>query len=345
LKLLILFILSLALLFQKCNDASAETIPDVNAQSYVVVDADTGRILSSRNADVKLPMASTTKIMTSILAIESIDNLNKLVQIPEYCTGVEGSSIYLKPNQQVSVLDLLYGTMLRSGNDAANALADAAEKNTSKNFIEMMNDKAHELGAYNTHFVNPNGLHDDSHYTTSYDLALISMYAMKNDVFRKIASARNYKADSMNMIFSNKNKVVFEYEYGSGIKIGYTKAAGRCLVASAKKNATEIIVVVLNDNRWFDDSYKVFDWAFQNYESCIIVDKDQFVCGSSDGKPLLAADRFSYLLTEEEKKLIRIESKETVPHMVAGSDEVYCGTYCVYLGDEMVHTGNLKTYN
>lgn len=334
------FILIINVIF--ISSVFAQTIPQIWAESYIVIDADSGRIIGSKNADEKLPMASTTKIMTSILSIDKIKDLNKTVEIPESCTNIEGSSLYLKPKQRVKILDLLYGTMLRSGNDAALALANIAGKNDEGKFIVMMNDKAKELGAFNTNFVNPNGLHDNEHYTTAYDLALISKYAMKNDTFREIVSAKQYKADSLNTILYNKNKVVFQYEFGSGIKIGYTKAAGRCLVASAKKDDTEIIVVVLNDNNWFDDSYKLFDWAFENYESYNIVGEGQYICDSENGDPIFAEDGFSYLLTDEEKDKIRFEANITISHKINGINAISYGVYNIYLGDNIIYTGNLK---
>jgi D-alanyl-D-alanine carboxypeptidase len=324
------------------SDVFANTIPQIWAESYIMIDADSGRIIGSKNADEKLPMASTTKIMTSILAIENIKDLNQVVEIHESCTNIEGSSLYLKPKQKIKVLDLLYGTMLRSGNDSAFELAYIAGKNDEKKFIDMMNDKAKELGAFNTNFVNPNGLHDKDHYTTAYDLALISKYAMKNEIFREVVSAKQYNANSLNSILYNKNKVVFQYEFGSGIKIGYTKVAGRCLVASAKKNNTEIIVVVLNDNNWFDDSYKLFDWAFENYNSYNIVESGQFVCNSDDGNNIFAEEGFSYLLKDEEKDKIRFETNITVPHKINGINTTTYGIYNIYLDDDIIHTGNLK---
>nr|WP_245210375.1 D-alanyl-D-alanine carboxypeptidase family protein [Sedimentibacter acidaminivorans] len=319
----------------------AQAIPQIWAESYIAIDANSGRIIGSKNSNQKLPMASTTKIMTSILAIDKIKDLDNEVEIPESCTNIEGSSLYLKPKQRVKILDLLYGTMLRSGNDAALALANIAGKNDSDKFITMMNDKAKDLGAFNTNFVNPNGLHDNNHYTTAYDLALISKYAMKNNLFREIVSAKNYKADSLNNVLYNKNKVVFQYEYGSGIKIGYTKAAGRCLVASAKKDEVEIIVVVLNDNNWFDDSYKLFDWAFENYNSYNIIEKGQYICDSDNGDHIFAENSFSYLLTNEEKDKIRFETNITVPHILNGMDTISYGVYNIYFGDNIIFTGNL----
>lgn len=319
----------------------AEAIPDVCAQSYIVIDSDSGRIIGQRNPNEKLPIASTTKILTTILAIENIENIEKKIEVPAACTGIEGSSIYLKPKQRVSLKDLLYGTMLRSGNDAASTLAAYAGRKSKDGFIKMMNEKAVELGAFNSNFVNPHGLHDDDHYSTAYDLALISRHAMKNDLFKSISSAEKYKAESISSIFFNKNKVVYQYEYGNGIKIGYTKAAGRCLVASAKKDETEIIVVVLNDNNWFQDCYNVFDWALENYKSYQIVEKGQFAGRTADGKPVFISDSFRYLLTEEEKEKIRFETNITIPHILNKDNKEICGTYEVYLGEELIYTGSL----
>lgn len=334
--LFIVFIVFFALQFNV-----AEAIPEVDALSYIIIDSDSGRIIGSRNPNEKLPIASTTKILTTILAIESIDNLDQKIKVPAECVGIEGSTIYLKPNQMVSVKDLLYGTMLRSGNDAASTLALYAGRNTEDGFVKMMNNKAYELGAFNSNFVNAHGLNDDNHYSTAYDLALISSHAMKNDLFKEISSTEKYKAESMNTIFYNKNKVVHEYEYGTGIKIGFTKAAGRCLVASAEKDGTEIIVVVLNDGNWFNDSYHLFDWAFENYKSYQITEKGQFAGRLPSEEPVFIKDTFTYILTEEEKDKIRFEANISVPHVLNNNNIEICGTYNIYLGDEIIHTGAL----
>lgn len=338
-----IFALIAALTLIACN--TAEAIPSVAARSYIVIDADSGRIIGSRNADEKLPIASTTKIMTTILAIENAGNLERNIEVPASCTGIEGSSLYLRPKQMVSVMDLLYGTMLRSGNDAAETLAAYAGRNSTEGFVYMMNEKAAEIGAYNTNFVNPSGLHDDNHYSTAYDLAMISRYAMNNNLFKEISSSVKYSAKSLNTTLYNKNKVVYQYPYGSGIKIGYTKAAGRCLVASAEKEGTEIIVVVLDDQHWFNDSYAMFDWAFENYKSYRIVERGQYAGSDFDGEPVFIADTFSFILTDEEKEKIRFEADITVPVILNGMEFPSCGTYTIYLGDEAIHTGNLTTIN
>ncbi len=340
-----IFSLTLFILFFAGKYSTAEAIPEVFAQSYIVIDSDSGRIIGSRNPNEKLPIASTTKILTTILAIENIENIEKKIEVPAKCTGIEGSSIYLQPKQIVSIKDLLYGTMLRSGNDAAATLAAFAGRNCEDGFIDLMNKRAVELGAFNSSFSNPHGLNDENHYSTAYDLALISRHAMKNDTFKTISSAESYKAESMNTVFYNKNKVVHQYEYGNGIKIGYTKAAGRCLVASAEKDGTEIIVVVLNDGNWFQDSYKIFDWAFENYKNYQIAEAGQFAGRDSDGKPVFISESFSYLLTEEEKDKVRFETKITAPMILNKDNKAICGEYNVYLGEELIHTGSLVSEN
>lgn len=326
-----------------CQFIQIQAMPGVLAQAYIVMDAQSGRILTSHNANTKLPIASTTKIMTTILAIETIEDLNQRIEVPPECTGIEGSSIYLRPKQTVSVIDLLYGTMLRSGNDAAATLSKFAGRNNPEGFMAMMNEKAAELGAVNTNFVNANGLHDDNHYSTAYDLALISAYAMKNDIFREIASAEKYKAESMNNIFYNKNKVVYQYKHGTGIKIGYTKSAGRCLVASAEKDGTEIIAVLLNDNNWFNDSYQIFNWAFENYKNYSIVEKGQFVKYTLERSPIFIDDSFRCVLTDKEIKQVHFEVLIEPEHMLNDSDTKIAGTYNIYLGRNKIHTGALIT--
>lgn len=336
-----LIIFTSIILFLSCQYTQIEAIPSVSAQSYIVIDANSERIIGSHNADIKLPIASTTKIMTSILAIEQVEDLNIKIEVPGECAGIEGSSIYLKLGQKVSVIDLLYGTMLRSGNDAAETLSKFAGRKDPEGFISLMNKKAKELGAYKTNFVNANGLHDDNHYSTAHDLAIISSYAMKNHLFKEIASAEKYKAESMNNIFYNKNKVVYQYEHGTGIKIGYTRAAGRCLVASAEKEGTEIIVVLLNDNNWFNDSYSIFDWAFDNYKSYSIIEEGQFVTHTEDNIPVFVDKSFSYILTEEEKYQIRFEPVLKSQHLMDESESKIYGEYNIYLGEDIINTGYL----
>ena len=316
-------------------------VPNIYAESYIVIDAHSGRIIASKNANQKKYMASTTKIMTTILAIESFNNLNKTVTIPKECTNIEGSSIYLVPNQKAKIIDLLYGVMLRSGNDAALSVAYFAGNKDVENFINKMNEKAKVLGAYNTNFMNPHGLHNENHYTTAYDLALITKYALENEQFKEIAAAKKYYNSDNNFYFINKNKVVYQYKYGTGVKIGYTKTAGRCLVASAKKEDMEIIVVVLNDGNWFNDSYKMFDFAFDNYKNYNIVSDDQLMLMDENDNPVFAETGFQYILTDDEKSNIKIETVKTAEHIANDSYNKIYGFYKISLNNQVIYSGKL----
>ncbi len=253
---------------QPSIQTSTSSYPSVSAQQAVLINADTGEILYEKEANTKAYPASTTKIMTAILTIETVESLKsdltQQVKIPACAIGVEGSSIYLAPEEKVTIEDLLYGLMLRSGNDAATALATIIG-GTEENFIEMMNNKAEELGCTNTHFMNPSGLFDENHYTTALDMAIIAKNAMKNDTFAKISSTKQWQAhrepEKYNY-FYNKNKVVHQYEGGTGIKIGFTKASGRTLVASSERDGVKLICVVMNAPDWFNDSYNLMDYGF-----------------------------------------------------------------------------------
>lgn len=244
--------------------------PGISASSAIVIDAEDGSVLYEKNADKKAYPASTTKIMTAMLTLETLDELGsppeQKVVIPSEAVGIEGSSIYLAPGEEVRIIDLLYGMMLRSGNDAATALAIIIGGDT-EHFAEMMNARAAEIGCTGTNFLNPSGLYDENHYTTVRDMAMIAREAMKNDIFREIAAAEDYtaerEADKYNY-FYNKNKTVHQYEGGDGIKIGYTKASGRTLVASAEREGRRLICVVMNAPDWFNDAYSLMDYCFEN---------------------------------------------------------------------------------
>lgn len=264
----LLFIVGIMLFFYKGNMSKPVTAaarimpPAISARNAILVD-EQGNVLFEKNADEKSYPASTTKIMTVITAIDICNEydigFDEEIEIDKAAIAVEGSSIYLKPGDKKSVIDLLYGSMLRSGNDGATALAISLGGNLD-HFIFLMNDKAANLGCMRTNFVNPTGLFDEKHYTTARDLSIIAGYAMKNDLFREIAGAKKYKN------YSNKNKTVYQYEGATGIKIGYTEKSGRTLVASAKRNGHELICVVLADSKWFADAYALLDYGFAGLE-------------------------------------------------------------------------------
>ncbi len=256
------------------DEPSAQAAPpEVSAQTAILIEGNSGEVLYEKNAEQKAFPASITKIMTALLAIES-GNLDKIVTVSENASGVEGSSIYLETGEKIALRDLVYGLMLRSGNDAAIAISEEIG-GTTENFVIMMNKRARELGAFNTHFANPNGLHNQDHYTTASDMALISKAAMKNPEFKKVAAAKTWIADrgeGKYNYFYNKNKVVYQYTGGTGIKIGFTRAAGRTLVASSERHGMELICVVMNAPNWFQDTYHLMDYAFGQYETTKIAD-------------------------------------------------------------------------
>lgn len=245
--------------------------PSVSAETAIVIEAETGKVIYEKKADQKAYPASITKILTALLAVESGEMEDK-VKISANAAGVEGSSIYLEQGEVIPLKDLVYGLMLRSGNDAAIAIAEKVG-GTKDGFVDLMNTRAQEIGAVNTHFMNPNGLHDDDHYTTARDMALISREAMKNSAFKEVAKAKSWNTDrgeGKYNYFYNKNKVVYQYEGGTGIKIGYTKTAGRTLVASSARDGMELICVVLNAPDWFNDTYCLMDYGYAQYEKAIV---------------------------------------------------------------------------
>lgn len=251
-------------------------VPAISAKTAVVIDAGSGRVLYEKNKDEKAYPASITKIMTALLAIEQGD-LNRQVKVSPKAVGVEGSSIYLAQGEELPLRDLVYGLMLRSGNDSAVAIACEIGGGVEP-FVDMMNRRARELGAKNTNFMNPNGLHDENHYTTAYDIALIARHAMQNPAFREVAGAKSYQAhreEGKFNVFYNKNKTVYQYEGGNGIKIGYTKTAGRTLVASSKKGDLELICVVMGAPNWFQDAYALMDYVYSNYEAVKVAEAEK----------------------------------------------------------------------
>ncbi|MDE7380478.1 MAG: D-alanyl-D-alanine carboxypeptidase [Clostridia bacterium] len=255
------FILSVATVFSQGKiTASADGVAEV------AMELTSGKILHEKNIDCRLPMASTTKIMTAIIIVEEC-KLDEVITVPEQSVGVEGSSIYLKHGEQISVKDLLYGLMMRSGNDAACALA-IHHSGSVEAFVEHMNSRAEEMGATNSHFKNPSGLPDNEHYTTARDLCNIARYAMSNDTFSEIVGSKSYSGDFRQYV--NKNRLLSMLDGANGVKTGYTEKAGRCLVSSAKRGNMDVVCVVLNCYDMFERSKKLINNCFDRYSAEII---------------------------------------------------------------------------
>lgn len=243
--------------------------------SFIVMDIDSGRVLYEENSRAKRPIASLTKILTCITAIENLD-LKSTVEIEREWTGIEGSSIYLKESERLTVKELLYGLMLRSGNDAATSICGYAN-NSGKDFISLMNKTANKIGALDSSFENPHGLDSVNHFSTAYDLALISGYCMKNETFSEIVSTKKIAigAGDNKRVLVNKNKLLSFYPYAKGIKTGYTKKSGRCLASAALKNDMTLVCIVLNHSSTYETTESLFEKCFAEYKNVLLQAYDE----------------------------------------------------------------------
>ena len=252
--------------------------PSLSAQSAVLIDLDSRAVLFEKNMSERLGMASTTKIMTALIAAEH-SALEDLVQIPDEAVGVEGSSIYLTHGEVLTMEELLLALLLQSANDAATAIAIAIAGSVDA-FADMMNERARKMGLQNTHFTNPHGLYDDEHYTTAYDLAVISAHALENETIAEMFST--YKAtlpitgDSQKRVLVNHNKLLKLYKGAVGVKTGFTKKTGRCLVSAAQRDGLTLIAVTLNAPDDWRDHMSMLDFGFEHFESTIIAEAGTF---------------------------------------------------------------------
>lgn len=248
--------------------APQDTVPSINSRAGIVLDRNSGMILYGKNENEKRKMASTTKIMTALIVIEN-SNLNDIVTISSKSAGTGGSRLGLHKNDKISVSDLLYGLMLCSGNDAAVALAEYVG-GSIENFAELMNKKAIEIGLTSTHFVTPHGLDNDDHYTTAYELAILTNYALNNDIFKKYVGTKTQTItiNSSSKTLNNTNELLGYLDGVYGVKTGFTNGANRCLVTAVKRNNMDLICIVLGADTKKDrtrDSIELIEYAFKNF--------------------------------------------------------------------------------
>lgn len=261
-----------------------DKLQNLTARSAVVLDAATGLVIYQRDMDARRYPASTTKIMTLIVALEK-GNLEDTVTVSKNAAGMEGSTLWLEPGDKVPLRELLYGIMMASGNDATIAVAEHIAGSVPA-FAQLMNDKAREIGAKDTHFVNPNGLPDENHYTTAHDMALIAAYGYRLPEFEEIVSTKEItfpwvKDDTRRL--RNENQMLWLYEGGNGVKTGYTDAAGRCLVSGAKEDGLQLVAVVLDSVYMWNDSIALLDYGFEQVEPERLFRKGQVVGSVSVG--------------------------------------------------------------
>lgn len=260
-KKILAVVLTVSLLCPTCYAAGASKPPAVSASSAILMDAGSGRVLYEKDAHTRRLIASTTKLMTALVAVESTPRLDKVITVkPEY--QAEGSSMYLRVGEELTLKDLLYGLLLQSGNDAALAIAGGCA-GTVETFVEWMNQWAEDMGMSDSHFANPNGLDDEEHYSTAYDMAILGREVLKNDVLREIMSTKSISVAGRSL--TNHNKLLWQYEGCEGMKTGYTMAAGRTLVSCATRDGQTLICVTLHDPDDWDDHEALLDYGFENW--------------------------------------------------------------------------------
>lgn len=275
-KRIVSLVLFLLIMIFSLLATNAEEV-SLSAQAYVLFCADSGQVMLSHNSDMRLPMASTTKIMTALIALEYAQKNDKVVEF----TGdmaAEGSSMYLQIGDRVRLSDLAAGMMTVSGNDAANAAAISIAGSEEK-FARIMNSRASEIGMKNTNFTNPSGLPDEGHYSTACDMALLMAEAMKNESFKALTNKKSVTVSFVSpkgktVTYSNHNRLLSMYEYTTGGKTGYTKSAGRCLVTSACRNNLNLVAVTLNDKNDWQDHIALYEYGFEQYSAVMAGEND-----------------------------------------------------------------------
>ena len=336
--------LFIALIFMY-NHSGGLAQGETSAKAACVMEMETGRVLFEYNARARLPMASTTKVITALLAIENGD-LSSEVTCSSNAFGVPGTSIYLAEGETLTLEQMLYGLMLASGNDAAVAIAEHIGGSVPQ-FVRMMNARAAELGAAGTHFSNPNGLPDDTHVTTAYDLARIARAAMGNEAFRRIVSTRSAQIPWAGRTYSrqlrNKNRLLETYPGATGVKTGFTKKAGRCLVSSCLRDGMELICVVLNCPPMFQRSKELLTEAFSEYRMRELVNADNIIDfvkkdGTDELCGLYIKCNVLLPMTDNEFENCKIVydypkelPKETKKDNEIGSIKIYCQNSLIFL--------------
>ena len=309
------------------------TVSADTAKSTIVMDLDSGRILYEKNANQKRLIASITKIMTAIVAIEEGD-LTEKITVGEEVLSMYGTNIYVEVGEKMKLRDLLYGLLLRSGNDASVVIAKAVAGSEEK-FVDMMNQKAQEIGMKNTTFKNPHGLDEESeNYSTAYDMALLSKYAYKNKTYRNIVSTDKYEVSTgkKTYLWYNRNKLLTTYEYCTGGKNGYTPRAGKTLVTTASKNGLNLTIVTLSDGDIYNNHLELYENMFSQYHRYKIIDKNSFSIDKQFvDEEVYLKDSFYYPLTLNE-----IDNIKTIVHFFEDSAIDEIGNIEIFLNDQKI---------
>ena len=325
--------------------------PSTSAKAMCLIEAESGRVLCEKNSDASLAMASTTKIMTAITAIENCADLDTPFEIDASAVGVSGTSMYLRKGETLSLRDLLYALMTVSANDASVAIG-VHVGGTIEKFVDLMNFTAYRIGAKATHFENTHGLDEKGHYTSAHDLALIAAYALKNPVFKEIVSTQNIKIVSEEgkvRYLHNKNKLLQTFDGAIGVKTGYTDDAGRCLVSAAERDGMRLVCVVLNCGPMFEDCASLMEWGFANFHMVNLCERLQIpsTLPGEDGESErveIASKGACYLpLKAGEDEKVKIETKLDEYVIPPLSAESKVGEYEIYFDNELRFSGEIVT--
>lgn len=316
-------------------------IKDTSARNVVLMEQHSGRVLYAKQEHDSEKIASITKIMTGLLAVES-GKLKDTVSITDTAVRVEGSSIYLKPGQKVPLEDLVYGLMLRSGNDAAQAIAEYIGGSVD-GFVYLMNEKAKEIGMKDTHFSNPHGLDGDGkHYSSAYDMALLTRYAMENETFRQIFGAKSYQSKAWDYPWKNKHKLVtHRYEYATGGKTGFTKKAGRTLVTTASKDGLDLIVVTIQASSDWNDHMYLLNEGFKRYTETMVLKKGALssIEDKKYANHIYTKNSLILPLTESERDEVELEVEINKQAKLRDGEKI--GRAIIYLDGQKLGTCNL----
>lgn len=347
----------------KIENNDAEILKNINSRAYIVLDRNSNKILCGKNQFEKRKMASTTKIMTATVIIENC-KLSETIEISKKATNIGGSTLGLKTGDKITIRDLLYGLMLRSGNDCAIALAEYAG-GSIEGFAELMNRKACELGLENTHFETPHGLDSENHYTTAYELALLSNYAMNNKTFANIVGTVNYtiSINGYKKNINNTNELLGNLNGVYGIKTGFTNGANRCLVTCCKRNNMDIICVVLGaDTKSYrtKDSIKLIEYVFKNFEPVNVEEKmkEEFIKWRSKNKFFVVKGKSNNIQLEMSKTKystipIKKEQISDIKIQIECENKIYApikentniGNVFLKINDEIISESNIIVIN
>ena len=351
--LIIIFSILLSFFYGAINVSVMEVSADVgcSGKAMCLIEAQTGRILAEKNSYAKLAMASTTKIMTAITAIEQCEDLDEVFEVSDKAIGVEGTSLYLRKGEKHSLRDLLYGLMLVSGNDASVAIGERVG-GTVEHFVDLMNFTAYKIGVKNTHFENTHGLDEKGHYTCAYDLAKITAYALNNPVFKEIVSTQNKKivnADGKVRYLCNKNKLLRTFNGAIGVKTGFTDDAGRCLVSAAERDGMRLVCVVLNCGPMFEESSSLLDWGFNNFKLYNLVENVHFdnIINVSEGEKQNARvgnyETYFYPLKEGELNKLKVDVVLTKNVIAPLQKNSQVGEYKIFFDNNLLFSGKIVT--